>query len=132
MAAVNKSLRADVKATSTSVQISRDTADAVDLDTHETRERTVKAVEAINATAAYSDPDSTAHVLRMAREAHDRALRAACRCSERAIALRPPAPPNVAEWKPWAAAYVGAVGAYEDSENKRAHTAECLDEHRQK
>ncbi|KAK6697393.1 hypothetical protein SNK04_014145 [Fusarium graminearum] len=79
MAAVNKSLRADVKATSTSVQISRDTADAVDLDTHETRERTVKAVEAINATAAYSDPDSTAHVLRMAREAHDRALRAACR-----------------------------------------------------
>ncbi len=32
----------------------------------------------------------------------------------------------------WAAAYVGAVGAYEDSENKRAETADCLDQHRGK
>lgn len=53
-------------------------------------------------------------------------------CSERAIAQRPPAPPMGRDWLKWAAAYVGAVGAYEDSENKRAHTADCLDEHRGK
>ncbi len=53
-------------------------------------------------------------------------------CSERAIALRPPAPPTDRDWVKWSAAYVGAVGAYEDSENKRAYTAECLDEHRGK
>lgn len=56
-------------------------------------------------------------------------------CSERAIAQRPPAPPSgsdLEKWKKWSAAYVGAVGAYEDSENKRAHTADCLDQHRGK
>lgn len=56
-------------------------------------------------------------------------------CSERAIALRPPPPPSgsdLEKWKKWAAAYVGAVGAYEDSENKRGHTADCLDQHRGK
>lgn len=53
-------------------------------------------------------------------------------CSERAIAQRPPAPPRVPDWMLWAAAYVGAVGAYEDSENKRAETADCLDQHRGK
>lgn len=53
-------------------------------------------------------------------------------CSERAIAQRPPAPPTGRDWVKWAAAYVGAVGAYEDSENKRAETADCLDQHRGK
>lgn len=53
-------------------------------------------------------------------------------CSERAIAQRPPEPPTVPEWRKWAAAYVGALGAYEDSENKRAYTADCLDQHRGK
>lgn len=56
-------------------------------------------------------------------------------CSERAIAQRPPPPPSgsdLQKWKKWAAAYVGAVGAYEDSEGKRAHTADCLDQHRGK
>ncbi len=53
-------------------------------------------------------------------------------CSERAIALRPPAPPTTTDWRGWAAAYVGALGAFEDSENKRAATADCLDQHRGK
>lgn len=56
-------------------------------------------------------------------------------CSERAIALRPPPPPSgsdLEKWKKWSEAYVGAVGAYEDSENKRGHTADCLDQHRGK
>lgn len=53
-------------------------------------------------------------------------------CSERAIAQRPPAPPTGRDWVRWAAAYVGAVGAFEDSENKRAETADCLDQHRRK
>ncbi|QDY47311.1 hypothetical protein [Stenotrophomonas maltophilia] len=77
--AENKALRAQVRATSTSVQISRDTAAAVDLEAHETRERTAKAVEAIHATSSDSDPAAAADVLRIAREAHDRAIRAACR-----------------------------------------------------
>lgn len=56
-------------------------------------------------------------------------------CSERAIAQRPPPPPSgsdLTKWKRWAAAYVGAVGAFEDSENKRSETADCLDRHRGK
>lgn len=53
-------------------------------------------------------------------------------CSERAIALRPPIPPNSSDYRLWAEAYVGALGAYTDSENKRAATAECLDAHRAK
>lgn len=53
-------------------------------------------------------------------------------CSERAIAQRPPAPPKIPDWRKWAAAYVGALGAYEDSENKRAATADCLDQHQGK
>lgn len=77
--AENKALQAQVRATSTSVQISRDTAAAVDLEAHETRERTAKAVEAIHATDAHPDPSSTDDVLRIAREAHERAIRAACR-----------------------------------------------------
>lgn len=51
-------------------------------------------------------------------------------CSERAIALTPPPPPNTTDYRPWAKAYVGAVGAYEDSENKRGATADCLDAHK--
>jgi len=51
-------------------------------------------------------------------------------CSERSIALTPPPPPDSTDYRRWAKAYVGAVGAYEDSENKRAATAECLDAHR--
>ncbi|MGH8037087.1 MAG: hypothetical protein ACREPD_05030 [Stenotrophomonas sp.] len=75
----NKALQAQVRATGESVQISRDTAAAIDLDAHETRERTAKAVEAIHATAAHPAPSSADDVLRIAREAHDRAIRAACR-----------------------------------------------------
>lgn len=77
--AENKALQAQVRATSTSVQISRDTAAAVDLEAHETRERTAKAVEAIHATSSDPDPAAAADVLRIAWEAHDRAIRAACR-----------------------------------------------------
>ena len=51
-------------------------------------------------------------------------------CSERAIALRPPPPPDSDDHRRWAEAYTGAVGAYEDSETKRAETADCLDQHR--
>ena len=51
-------------------------------------------------------------------------------CSERAVALKPPPPPNSRDYRKWADAYTGAVGAYEDSENKRAATADCMDEHR--
>ncbi|HHC8921431.1 TPA: hypothetical protein ACN3MR_002899 [Stenotrophomonas maltophilia] len=75
----NRELRASAKATSESVQISRETASAIDLEAHETRERTAKAVEAIHATATHPDPDSAAAVLRIAQEAHARAIRAACR-----------------------------------------------------
>lgn len=75
----NKALQAQVRATSSSVQISRDTSAAVDLEAHETRERTAKAVEAIHATSSDPDPAAAADVLRIAREAHDRAIRAACR-----------------------------------------------------
>ncbi|WP_312252715.1 hypothetical protein [Stenotrophomonas sp.] len=77
--AENKALQAQVRATSDSVQISRGTSTAVDLEAHETRERTAKAVEAIHATAAHPDPASSNDVLRIAREAHERAIRAACR-----------------------------------------------------
>lgn len=51
-------------------------------------------------------------------------------CSERAIALTPPPPPDSDDYRLWARAYTGAVGAYEDSENKRAATADCLDSHK--
>lgn len=51
-------------------------------------------------------------------------------CSERAIALTPPPPPDSDDYRRWVKAYVGAVGAYEDSENKRAATADCLDAHK--
>ena len=51
-------------------------------------------------------------------------------CSERAIALTPPPPPDSDDYRRWAKAYVGAVGAYEDSENKRDATADCLDAHK--
>lgn len=77
--AENKALQAQARATSTSVQISRDTAAAVDLEAHETRERTAKAVEAIHATSSDPDPAAATDILRIAREAHDRAIRAACR-----------------------------------------------------
>lgn len=54
-------------------------------------------------------------------------------CSERAPALLPPPPPSGAsakDWEAWRKAYVGALNAYTDSENKRAATADCLDAHR--
>lgn len=75
----NKALQAQVKAANASAQVSRDTAAAVDLEAHETRERTAKAVEAIHATAANPDPAGDTDVLRIAEEAHHRAIRAACR-----------------------------------------------------
>ena len=34
------------------------------------------------------------------------------------------------DYRIWVDAYTGALGAYEDSENKRAETADCLDRHR--
>jgi len=78
-AAQNATLRAEARATADSVQISSATAAAIDVESHDTRTRTAAAVEAINATPAHSDPAATADVLRLAREAHDRAIRAACR-----------------------------------------------------
>lgn len=51
-------------------------------------------------------------------------------CSERAAAMTPPPPPDSTDWRLWALAYVGAVNADTDSENKRRATADCLDAHR--
>ena len=51
-------------------------------------------------------------------------------CSERSAAMTPPAPPDSSDYRLWAGAYVGAVNAYTDSENKRRATADCLDAHR--
>lgn len=48
-------------------------------------------------------------------------------CQERAAAMLPPSPPTSDDYREWAGAYVGAVNAYTDSENKRAATADCLD-----
>lgn len=53
-------------------------------------------------------------------------------CSERAAAMTPPPPPDSTDWRLWALAYVGAVNADTDSENKRRATADCLDAHRTK
>jgi len=75
----NTALRADARATAASVQISSATAAEVDLESHDTRTRTAAAVEAINPPPVHSDPAATADVLRLAREAHDRAIRSACR-----------------------------------------------------
>lgn len=53
-------------------------------------------------------------------------------CSERAIALRPDAPPvGSKDWRRWASAYISAALAYEDSETKRAETADCMDKQRE-
>lgn len=51
-------------------------------------------------------------------------------CSERTAAMTPPGPPANDDYRLWALAYVGAVNAYTDSENKRRATADCLDAHR--
>lgn len=75
----NTALRAGARATSASVQISNTTATAVDTDGYETRTRTAAAVEAIHASSSHSDTAADADVLRLAQEAHDRAIRAACR-----------------------------------------------------
>lgn len=75
----NTALRGTVQATSASVQISNKTAAAVDTEGYETRSRTAAAVEAIHARSSDPDPSATADVLRLAKEAHDRAVRAACR-----------------------------------------------------
>lgn len=45
-------------------------------------------------------------------------------------ALTPPPPPDSDDYRKWAKSYIGAVGAYEDSENKRGATADCLDAHK--
>lgn len=75
----NTALRATAEATSASVQISNTTAAAVDTEGYETRSRTAKAVEAIHARSSDSDSSADTDVLRLAQEAHDRAIRAACR-----------------------------------------------------
>lgn len=77
--AENRAMKAEAKATAASVQISTGTATTIDTRGHETRTRTAQAVEAIHATAADPDPAADAAVLRIAEEAHDRAIRAACR-----------------------------------------------------
>ncbi|WP_427852916.1 hypothetical protein [Stenotrophomonas acidaminiphila] len=77
--AENRAMKAEAKATAASVQISAGTATTIDTRGHETRTRTAQAVEAIHATAADPDPAADAAVLRIAEEAHARALRAACR-----------------------------------------------------
>lgn len=75
----NTALRDNARASAASVQISNTTAAAVDTEGYETRSRTAAAVEAINARSSDPDPAATAHILRLAEEAHDRAVRAACR-----------------------------------------------------
>lgn len=77
--AQNRAMKAEAKATAASVQISAGTAATIEARGHETRTRTAKAVEAIHATAADPDPAADAAVLRIAEEAHARALRATCR-----------------------------------------------------
>ncbi|HEY5805058.1 MAG TPA: hypothetical protein VIT90_15330 [Lysobacter sp.] len=75
-------LRTEAKATAVSTDISRDTAGRVDVQGAETRERTRAAqetirerIEAAPRPAAGADPA----ILRVAQEAHVRAIRAACR-----------------------------------------------------
>lgn len=75
----NTALRDSARATAASVQISNTTAAAVDTEGYETRSRTAAAVEAIHARSSDPDPSATADVLRLAQEAHDRAIRSACR-----------------------------------------------------
>ena len=75
----NKALRAESKAVAASAEISTSTATATDIRGHETRTRTALAVEAIHATAADPDPAGDAAIVRVAQEAHERAIRAACR-----------------------------------------------------
>ena len=41
--------------------------------------------------------------------------------------MLPPSPPNSDDYRLWALAYVGAVNAYTDSEQKRASTADCIE-----
>lgn len=68
--------------TKRSVEISKDTAARVDKESEDTRQRTARAVETIDAhitrdpvVAGPADPD----LMRIAREAHSRAARAHCR-----------------------------------------------------
>lgn len=75
----NTVLRSAARATAESVQISNATAVAVDKDGYESRTRTAAAVEAIHASSAHPDSAADADVLRLAQEAHDRAIRSACR-----------------------------------------------------
>jgi len=75
----NAALRSQAKATAESVQISSTTATAVDTDGYETRTRTAAAVEAIHASSSHPDSAADADILRIAQEAHDRAIRSACR-----------------------------------------------------
>lgn len=44
--------------------------------------------------------------------------------------MEPPQPENTTDWRIWRALYAGAVWAFTDSQNKRAATADCLDQHR--
>lgn len=77
-----KVLRAEATATAVSTEISRETAGHVDTQGAETRERTRAAQETIRERIE-ADPrpatDADPAILRVAQEAHTRAIRAACR-----------------------------------------------------
>lgn len=49
-------------------------------------------------------------------------------CNQRAPALDSGDPPESTDWMAWAQAYVQAQWAIVDRDNKRAATADCLDE----
>ncbi len=77
-----KAAKAEIKAVGESNKISRDTQTSVEQQGAETRERTQQAQEDIReriqadpVVSGSADPD----ILRIAQEAHQRAIRAACR-----------------------------------------------------
>ncbi len=95
--AVAKTAKAEIKAVGESNKISRDTQANVEQQGADTRDRTQQAQEGIReriqadpVVSGSADPD----ILRIAQEAHQRALRAACRvqrtsrCTDTAPATR--------------------------------------------
>jgi hypothetical protein len=51
-------------------------------------------------------------------------------CAERRPIDSPPAAPASTDWREWAAAFAAALGWGTQSEDYRADTADCLDQHR--